>query len=226
MHQKQERHKAAWKDRTYHTRRQKELKKLREYEKTGLTPEQIVQMDKMYADKCRELAEKTEHMKEDVKQTIAQLENLYEHCKCMVEKEEEGAVWESDCKALESAIEAIKRQNGEGSRTQEKKQSIRLYLSGPISGTDDYMERFAEAEEELAEQGYNVINPAKVLEGLPADFAYEEYMTLCMGLLTACDAIYMMEGWRNSIGSNREYGYALARGMNIADMDLPERMET
>ena len=31
--------------------------RLGEYENTGLTPEQIIEMDKLYAEKCRELAE-------------------------------------------------------------------------------------------------------------------------------------------------------------------------
>lgn len=33
------------------------LEKLMEYEKTGLTPEQIYEIDKLYTEKCRELAE-------------------------------------------------------------------------------------------------------------------------------------------------------------------------
>ena len=33
------------------------LEKLIEYEKTGLTPEQIYEIDKLYTEKCRELAE-------------------------------------------------------------------------------------------------------------------------------------------------------------------------
>ncbi len=36
-----------------------------------------------------------------------------------------------------------------------------------------------------------------------------------MGLLAACDAICMLGGWEGSAGVNREYGFALARGMGI-----------
>ncbi len=36
---------------------QKIFAKLYAYEKTGLTPEQIVEMDALYAEKCKELAE-------------------------------------------------------------------------------------------------------------------------------------------------------------------------
>ena len=88
--------------------------------------------------------------------------------------------------------------------------SMRIYISGPITGTDDYMERFAEAEERLIEAGYSVINPASVNSMMPADTTYEEYMTMSFAMLNMCGAIYMMEGWEKSCGANREYGYALA----------------
>ena len=41
-----------------------------------------------------------------------------------------------------------------------KKQTEHIYISGPITGTSDYMKRFEKAEKELTENGYSVINPA------------------------------------------------------------------
>ena len=38
---------------------------------------------------------------------------------------------------------------------------MKIYISGAISGTKDYMERFARAEKELTEKGWSVVNPAK-----------------------------------------------------------------
>ena len=35
-----------------------------------------------------------------------------------------------------------------------KKQTEHIYISGPITGTSDYMERFEKAEKELIENGY------------------------------------------------------------------------
>lgn len=192
----------------------KALNKLSRYERTGLTPRQITQIDEMYAEKCRELAKTKKATTEDARKTISQLEDLHAHCMGMIDREEEGEVWEEDCKALEAAIEAVKQQDA--------KNSMRIYLSGPIAGTDDYMERFAKAEERLTEQGYHVINPAKMLASLPSGFEHEEYMLICMGLLTACKTICMLEGWESSPGANREYGYAFARNMHIAPMKLFE----
>lgn len=92
---------------------------------------------------------------------------------------------------------------------------MRLYISGPITGTADYMERFEEAENRLKKQGYSVINPAKFNAVLPVDTSYEEFMNIDFALLDMCGAVYMLDGWEKSCGANREYGYALAKGMWI-----------
>lgn len=91
----------------------------------------------------------------------------------------------------------------------------RIYISGGITGIPDYMERFAKAQEKLEKQGYSVINPALVNSNLPEDTTYEEYMKVSFCLLNMCDSIYMMNGWDNSCGASREYGYACAGGMTI-----------
>lgn len=96
------------------------------------------------------------------------------------------------------------------------KRDNRVYISGPITGIDDYMERFSKAEKELEAQGFGVINPAKVNAQLPADITtYEEYMKMSKVMLNMCTHIYMLKGWEKSIGANREYGYALASDMTI-----------
>lgn len=89
--------------------------------------------------------------------------------------------------------------------------SNRIYISGAITGTDDYMERFAKAERKLTEKGYLVVNPAKVNAQLPEDTDYEDYMRMSFCMLGMCDAIYMLRGWSKSCGANREYGYAMAK---------------
>ena len=85
----------------------------------------------------------------------------------------------------------------------------KCYISGPITGTEDYMERFAEAEKRLSKEFYSVINPTKVNAQLPEnDTTYQEYMKMSLTMLEMCDYIYMMNGWQSSIGACLEYQYA------------------
>lgn len=36
-------------------------------------------------------------------------------------------------------------------------------------------------------------------------------MRLDLHLMDLCEAVYMLKGWQESKGANREYGYALAK---------------
>lgn len=91
---------------------------------------------------------------------------------------------------------------------------MRIYISGAITGTNDYMQRFLKAEENL-KSDYSVVNPAVVCSMLPTNFTHSEYMDVCLVLLEKCDSIYMLKGWETSKGANIELTYAKNRKMNI-----------
>lgn len=93
---------------------------------------------------------------------------------------------------------------------------MKIYISGPVTGTEDYMERFAAVEKEMEAEGYDVINPAKINKHLPAPAtSYEEYMKVSLLLLSFADEIYMMRGWERSRGASLEYEYAKTMGKTI-----------
>lgn len=92
----------------------------------------------------------------------------------------------------------------------------RIYISGAITNDTDYKAHFFRANNDLLSDGYqSIINPALVNSMLPKDFTHEEYMKVCIAMLECCDAIYMLDGWKNSKGANIEYQYAKDNGLDI-----------
>ncbi len=87
---------------------------------------------------------------------------------------------------------------------------MKIYISGPVRGKVDYAEDFFESEKMLKGEGHEVVNPIRLMDMLPKGLTDEEFLELDMMLLKHCDTIYLLPGWRDSRGCNREYGYALA----------------
>ncbi len=97
----------------------------------------------------------------------------------------------------------------------------KIYISGKITGTTDYMERFAAVEKELTEKGYAVVNPAKINANLPVpETTWEDYMTVSLALLETCDEIYMMPGWKGSTGAEIELKYALEHDVKVTSGEV------
>lgn len=91
----------------------------------------------------------------------------------------------------------------------------RVYISGAITGTTDYMERFEMAESKLLSLGYEVVNPSTILSHIPTTSTHDEYMHISYALMDICNAIYMMDGWEKSKGANLEHDYAIDKEMNF-----------
>ena len=90
---------------------------------------------------------------------------------------------------------------------------LKIYISGKITGTTDYIQRFESAEKALSK--YIVINPAKVNAQLPKETVWEEYMKMSMCMLKMCNAIYMLKGWEDSKGAGLEYEFAKSNNYKI-----------
>lgn len=92
---------------------------------------------------------------------------------------------------------------------------MKIYISGRITGTENYLERFAKTETLLTKIGDTVINPAKINAQLPENTDYDDYMRLSFVLLDMADAIYMMNGWEKSKGARMELLKAYQTGKRI-----------
>ena len=97
---------------------------------------------------------------------------------------------------------------------------MKIYIIGPMEGEKDYLENFRAAEEVLLKLGHDVVNPAKLDKAVKGiGLSREDYLELDLKLLEWCDAIVMLDGWQQSCGCNREYGYAAAAGKIIIAYD-------
>lgn len=92
---------------------------------------------------------------------------------------------------------------------------MKIYISGPITGTTGYQERFAEAEEKIYAAGNIPVNPERVNRQLPEQTTHEEYMQTSIAMLDMCDVILMLPGWQESKGCNIEFEYAYEHGIHI-----------
>lgn len=96
----------------------------------------------------------------------------------------------------------------------------KIYISLPITGCN-IKEQQAYAvgvQWWLEKQGFQAVNPFD--NGVPVDASNEAHYKRDLHLLTDCDGIILLEGWRKSKGCRLEHKVALACGLNIATTDM------
>ena len=96
----------------------------------------------------------------------------------------------------------------------ERGRKMRIYISGKITGVENYKEHFEKAEKYLHEKypDAEIVNPCKIkrsAEILP----YKEYLKTDLEELFKCDTIYFLNSFLYSKGSRIEG--ALAEALDI-----------
>ena len=71
----------------------------------------------------------------------------------------------------------------------------KIYISGQITGLPvaEYVDKFSQAEAELKNKGYEVINPLRY--ELKPGSRWHDQMKVDIRLLLDCDAFYMLSNW-------------------------------
>ena len=103
---------------------------------------------------------------------------------------------------------------------------MRIYISGAITGHDDYMERFRRAEMKLKAEGHQVFNPARIFEMVQTsigwELKYESLLAADLAMLQSCDAIYFLRGYEYSNGARTEMIKARQLGLTeLFEEELP-----
>lgn len=102
---------------------------------------------------------------------------------------------------------------------------MRVYIAGPMSGKPKHnFPAFDAAKERLLAKQALVVSPADLdrAVGITEDSPVVETraaMKLMVALdrvaLSLCDAIYMLKGWENSVGSRAEHAQAVQDGLIV-----------
>ena len=91
----------------------------------------------------------------------------------------------------------------------------RVYISGPMSGFDDFnVPAFNAEAARLRAMGLDVVNPAELNPQQPPP-SWEQCMRNDIAALMTCDTIALLPGWEHSNGANLELHIASRVGMHI-----------
>ncbi len=78
---------------------------------------------------------------------------------------------------------------------------MKIYIAGKISGDPAYQDKFERAAEQLRAEGHVVLSPAL----LPSGLENEEYMTICVTMMSIADEVAFLPDYINSGGALIEY---------------------
>lgn len=96
----------------------------------------------------------------------------------------------------------------------------KVYISGKITGIDNYSELFQKAETHLVSKGYEVVNPVKLVHD--HDGSWESYMRVDLMALLDCNAIYLLRNHMDSRGTLIEKSLAHNLSFEIIHEPSPE----
>tara|TARA_B110000211_G_scaffold120245_1_gene139037 strand:- start:969 stop:1409 length:441 start_codon:yes stop_codon:yes gene_type:complete len=88
----------------------------------------------------------------------------------------------------------------------------KIFISGPMTGYEDYNRpAFFHMEDVLTKAGWDVANPAN--NGVHENQPFYVHLKADFKMLLKCDAIFSLNGWKDSPGATMEYLVARNCGM-------------
>ena len=91
---------------------------------------------------------------------------------------------------------------------------MKVYIAGPMTGLPDYNRAaFYLAADNLKKQGHIPKHTAWMVDGLDR----ADYMRNSIELMLTCDAIFLLNGWKDSLGAKVEKSIADVCGLQIIE---------
>ena len=104
---------------------------------------------------------------------------------------------------------------------------MKVYISGRITGNDNYKHDFKRRARELKYLGYHPVNPVNIYKQLKKELGREptrdEIMDADIAKLKTCDAINFLTGWEYSDGAKHEYAIAVENHKTILKIYILSR---
>lgn len=79
----------------------------------------------------------------------------------------------------------------------------KVYIAGKITGDPNYREKFEKVQKQLEGEGYIVLSPAILPEGM----RNADYMRICFAMIDTADAVAFIDGYDKSFGALLELDY-------------------
>lgn len=93
-----------------------------------------------------------------------------------------------------------------------------VYLSGKVTGIDNYYEVFADAKNKVSEllPNYGIINPIEMNKQFDDGcLSWDGFMHICYAIIDCCSMVVMLPNWKDSEGAKEERRYAKEKGKKI-----------
>ena len=85
---------------------------------------------------------------------------------------------------------------------------MKAYIAGKITGDSTYREKFQRAQKALEGEGFIVLNPAELPDGmLPSD-----YMRICFAMMECADVVAFLPDYSQSRGARMEFDWCQYTG--------------
>lgn len=108
---------------------------------------------------------------------------------------------------------------------------MKVYIAGKITGDSSYRKKFQQAQRELEAEGFIVLNPAELPEGMhPSD-----YMRICFAMMDCADVVAFLPDYSQSRGARLEFDWCQYTGKQtmclwegteeLSESDLVHRKE-
>lgn len=95
-----------------------------------------------------------------------------------------------------------------------EKQKKVVFISGPITGVDEYWKAFEAAEDDLDGLGYIPLSPTR----LPGGMSEAAYMRICLAMIDSADAVLFLPGCSTSLGAMCELRYCEKTGKPAVEL--------